>query len=107
MPLPGPHCADTEDPNVSMCNGLLNCICEDASNNTYNCVRIITDTTNLEYCEFLDDVGFLEFYDLNDDPYQLHNTAYTTANSSAFDGYSAQIKVLKACQGASCNTLMN
>ena len=103
--MPGPVCADSYDSNVMLCMGHLNCICQDAKNNTYNCVRTITDETNIEYCEFQDDVGFLEFYDVAEDPYQLHNTAYTDPDSSAFEGYSSQIQALKSCQGTTCNTV--
>lgn len=30
------------------------CVCEDAYNNTYACVRTIAPSANLQYCEFDD-----------------------------------------------------
>jgi len=30
------------------------CVCEDAYNNTYTCVRTISGSENLMYCEFAD-----------------------------------------------------
>lgn len=61
----------------------------DAFNNTYNCVRTVTEkptkvwsTTNGQdegngensiYCRFQDDENFVEYYDLNTNPHQLSN----------------------------------
>ena len=54
------------------------CICEDASNNTYGCVRTLqTDGKNLMYCEFSDSETFVEVYDLEKDPHQLTNIIHT------------------------------
>ena len=44
----------------------------DAKNNTYNCVRSMSP--NFMYCQFMDDEHFVEYYDLEKDPWQLHNT---------------------------------
>lgn len=30
------------------------CVCEDAYNNTYACVRTVATSVNLQYCEFED-----------------------------------------------------
>lgn len=30
------------------------CVCEDAYNNTYACVRTLDSSQNLQYCEFAD-----------------------------------------------------
>ena len=99
----GPPCPGY-DGNVSLCFGNLNCICQDARNNTYNCLRSINPAadTNIEYCEFQDDVGFIEFYDLNQDPYQLHNTAKSQSGRD-FEKYKSIIKRLKACRGSGCH----
>jgi N-acetylglucosamine-6-sulfatase len=45
----------------------------DSWNNTYHCVRTLSSEENSIYCEFLDDENFVEFYDMNDDQWQLTN----------------------------------
>ena len=63
------------------------CVCEDAANNTYNCVRTydVNDQNrqanktenqpkrNFMYCEFTDAENFVELYNLNSDEEQLEN----------------------------------
>lgn len=34
------------------------CVCEDAYNNTYACVRTLDNSQNLQYCEFADSEVF-------------------------------------------------
>ena len=58
---------------------MLNCFeewgskCEDAKNNTYQCIRYIDDKENKVLCRFQDEENFVEYYDLSKDPYQLYN----------------------------------
>ncbi len=37
------------------CEQYADCVCEDAKNNTYSCVRMLDENHNLIYCRFLDD----------------------------------------------------
>jgi len=51
---------------------------------------------------FEDDVHFKEYYDLNKDPEQLDNMAYTLSNEQqAF--YQKKIKHFKNCSGRECS----
>ena len=67
----GGNCQD--DPMMAYCNANWNCKCEDAKNNTYQCMRYIDEKENKVLCTFEDTQNFIEYYDLNKDPYQLYN----------------------------------
>lgn len=58
-----------------MCLKEFACRCQDASNNTYNCVRTLSPTEDSLYCLFFDKDHFVEYYDMDSDPYQLRNLA--------------------------------
>ena len=100
-----PDCADVTDAAMYICDPAFACRCMDSANNSYACVRSMSDVEDSLYCEFRDDVGFVEVYDLGRDPYQLDNLANAMREDigeEAFDGYKQRLERLKKCQGRSC-----
>nr|ACO15601.1 N-acetylglucosamine-6-sulfatase precursor [Caligus clemensi] len=61
------------DPNMNNCYSLYGCNCQDSRNNTYTCKRVLDGNTNTKHCVFQDRDNFEEIYDLDKDPYELHN----------------------------------
>lgn len=75
------------------------CVCMNANNNTYWCVRTLNTTHNSLYCEFI--TGFVTYYDMRIDPYQLRNIAHTLSeNQLAF--FHQTLEKLRVCKGADC-----
>ncbi|GBO18269.1 N-acetylglucosamine-6-sulfatase, partial [Araneus ventricosus] len=68
-PIPG--CPQYKAGEVHTCE--INCICEDSWNNTYICVRQLSDKENLISCVFKDREDFGEAYNISQDPFQLKN----------------------------------
>ena len=64
---------------TQLCLTEFACKCQDAANNTYSCVRSVSDAEDSIYCRFSDAEDFIEYYDLRQDPYQLANKAYGSA----------------------------
>ena len=82
------------------------CVCQDAANNTYSCLRVRTAAANYRYCEFTDDVGRVEYMDEAADPYELTTrpSALAPAVKAALH---ARIAALHACKGAAqCDPLL-
>ncbi|XP_064600042.1 N-acetylglucosamine-6-sulfatase-like isoform X2 [Liolophura sinensis] len=87
--------------NQSVANCKPDCICEDAKNNTFLCLRKISAQENIKYCELDDNEGFVEYYDLNSDPFEMKNTAKLLP-PGVRENYSQTLSALAICQGVSC-----
>jgi len=73
----------------------------DWTNNTYHCVRTIDVEENSIYCRFLDNENFVEYYDINKDPWQLQNT-YSSLSVEQRIRYERRLEELRICQGWTC-----
>ena len=95
--------------NLSICEKEWGCKCQDSKNNTYNCLRTLSDEENLLLCQFEDDVAYQELYNLQEDPHQLHNLYDSRSRSMQqefidFETKSDDLQKLISCQGyQECN----
>uniref|UniRef100_A0A8K9WPS1 N-acetylglucosamine-6-sulfatase n=1 Tax=Oncorhynchus mykiss TaxID=8022 RepID=A0A8K9WPS1_ONCMY len=76
------------------------CVCEDAYNNTYACVRTLAEH-NLQYCEFADTESFVEVYNLTSDPHQLENIV-KKVDPTLLQAMNQRLIKLQSCEGDSC-----
>ncbi|XP_029941251.1 glucosamine (N-acetyl)-6-sulfatase (Sanfilippo disease IIID), b [Salarias fasciatus] len=97
-PTPDPSCPKL-GPGLSQC--FPDCVCEDAFNNTYACVRTLDATHNLQYCEFADSESFVEVYDLAADPHQLENIV-KKVDPAVLQAMNQRLIKLQSCEGEGC-----
>lgn len=88
-------------PGVTDC--FPDCVCEDAYNNTYACVRTIAGSTDLQYCEFDDSEVFVEVYNLTSDPHQIKNIA-KSIDQEILEKMNHRLMMLQSCSGSTCHT---
>lgn len=80
-----------------------NCVCEDAWNNTYSCVRSLSSSEDMMYCEFNDKEAFVEVYDVKKDPHQLKNV-FKDSSKKFLAAKHRRLVDLVTCSGASCRS---
>ncbi|XP_067948322.1 extracellular sulfatase Sulf-2-like [Watersipora subatra] len=73
------------------------CFCNNAIRNVFWCLRVINETDNFLYCEYIDD--FLSYYDLNNDPWQLRNAIHDISYAQLGQLHELLNKMRK-CKGA-------
>ncbi|XP_040076617.1 N-acetylglucosamine-6-sulfatase isoform X2 [Ixodes scapularis] len=91
---------------LASCDPQVQCECEDAWNNTFLCTRYIAPTANSKFCIFHDDEGFVESYNLANDPHELRNLFVQPGlcNEDVRESFKC-IEQLSQCNGREC--LMN
>lgn len=97
---------DIDDENVYECSKLADCKCQDAKNNTYSCVRGLTAKDNFIYCQFFDNKGFEEIYNIKEDKFQLHNLRNEISKVCRIKMQMA-LKKLQSCKTESCHQLQS
>lgn len=93
-----PRCPNTF--GLAECSFDWGCKCQDSGNNTYLCLRSLSETQDSLFCQFSDDSSWQEFYDLLRDPYQLHNLAKQQERPA----HHSLLSRLSRCKGQNCNT---
>ncbi|KAK4878099.1 hypothetical protein RN001_010605 [Aquatica leii] len=96
------RCPWVNDKGVSQCTLESWCKCQDSRNNTYACVRRFAPEVNFKFCKFFDEENFIEAYDLQSDPSELHNI-YELLKSNDIGEYTKVINLLEKCSGKVCN----
>ncbi|GFQ75123.1 n-acetylglucosamine-6-sulfatase [Trichonephila clavata] len=66
-----PGCPQYKPEEVHTCE--IDCICEDSWNNTYICIRKLSNEENFISCIFNDKENFGEAYNITKDPFQMKN----------------------------------
>jgi len=71
--------------------------CVNTANNTHWCLRTINSTHNFLYCKYW--TGFVEYFDMQTDPYQLYNKA-DNMTADFQKELSSQLQYMRKCRGA-------
>nr|CAD7455639.1 unnamed protein product [Timema tahoe] len=95
-------CPLPRDDTLAQCVLDEMCKCQDSKNNTYTCVRHLSQDEDFIFCQFYDDENFQEAYNLHTDPYQLDNLAQTLDTDNV-SWYTYTLSRLKSCSGTSCH----
>ena len=77
----------------------------DGFNNTFKCVRTLTEGEDSQYCEFEDNEHFVEYYDHATDPWQLTNLAGKVPQKPAPPALKARLQAFRTCKGKQCRPL--
>lgn len=96
-----PICNYNQDNTLSECAPIRDCKCQDSRNNTYNCIREISQVKDRIYCIFKDSENFREMYDMKKDKYQLRNLALT-AEENIKEDFEKRINNLILCNSHIC-----
>uniref|UniRef100_A0A182UR75 Sulfatase N-terminal domain-containing protein n=1 Tax=Anopheles merus TaxID=30066 RepID=A0A182UR75_ANOME len=99
-----PECPWAAQDRLQLCTVDAACHCQDAWNNTYNCVRHLATDLNFIYCEFKDNQNFVEAYNIANDLYQMKNIGFEILPSIRAK-YSLAIQNLTACVGHTCHII--
>ncbi|MCL4129776.1 UNVERIFIED_CONTAM: hypothetical protein GTU68_041122 [Idotea baltica] len=86
---------------LANCNPDLDCKCTDSFNNTYTCVRTLGKEKNEKYCKWSDHEQFEEYYDVENDPFELLN-AVKKLDPQSYIYLKNTLNSLKHCSGDSC-----
>lgn len=83
-----------------------NCVCEDALNNTYTCLRTMSQADdNFVYCNFADTQNTQEFYNMTADPHQLTNIV-GKLDPKFLTSQNKELIIMSQCKGPSCRRLV-
>ena len=75
-------CEQLNNQNLAECIPQVDCMCDDAKNNTFSCVRRMkvdgnNVTDNVVYCEFVDTENFIEGIRRDKDLFNFHAQSTT------------------------------
>ncbi|KAJ8984175.1 hypothetical protein NQ317_017828 [Molorchus minor] len=96
------RCPWKYDRNLAECSCDQWCKCQDSKNNTYTCVIDISNKQTFKFCRFEDDQGFIEAYNITEDPYELSN-CYLKMDKAVVESYLKRLERFEKCSGKKCD----